>query len=73
MLMLSALIIDSSSNSLGTKANDLFVEVAFLMAMAGFKNHVRQPRARRYKPIVKFRPPQRALSDGAANHWPAPA
>jgi polysaccharide biosynthesis protein VpsF len=73
MLMLSALIIDSSSNSLGTKANDLFVEVAFLMAMAGFKNHVRQPRARRHKPIVKFRPPQRALSDGAANHWPAPA
>ena len=46
LLMVSALIIDSSSNSLGTKSNDLFIEVAFLMAMSGFKNYVRQPHGR---------------------------
>ena len=42
MLMLSALIIDSGSNSLGQKSNDLVIEVAFLMAMAGYKNYKRQ-------------------------------
>ena len=73
MLMLAALIIDSSSNSLGTKSNDLFIEVAFLMAMSGFRNYARQLQAPRYKPTVRFRPPQRALSDGPANHWSAPA
>jgi hypothetical protein len=73
LLMVSALIIDSSSNSLGTKSNDLFIEVAFLMAMSGFKSYVRQPRAPRHKPIVKFRPPQRALPDGPANRWSATA
>jgi hypothetical protein len=73
LLMVSALIIDSSSNSLGTKSNDLFIEVAFLMAMSGFKSYVRQPPAPRYKPIVKFRPPQRALPDGPANRWSATA
>jgi polysaccharide biosynthesis protein VpsF len=41
MLMISALIIDSGSNSLGTKSNDLFIEVAFLMAMSGYKDYVR--------------------------------
>jgi hypothetical protein len=69
MLMLSALIIDSSSNSLGTKSNDLFIEVAFLMAMSGFRNYARQPRALRYKPTIKFRTPRRLLADGHANHW----
>jgi hypothetical protein len=42
MLMVSALIIDSGSNSLGQKTNDLVIEVAFLMAMSGYKNYVRQ-------------------------------
>ena len=42
MLMLSALIIDSGSNSLGQKSNDLVIEVAFLVAMAGYKNYTRQ-------------------------------
>lgn len=42
MLMLSALIIDSGSNSLGQKSNDLVIEVAFLMAMSGYKNYTRQ-------------------------------
>jgi hypothetical protein len=73
LLMVSALIIDSSSNSLGTKSNDLFIEVAFLMAMSGFKNYVRQPRAPRYKPTVKFRPPQPALPGGPAHRWSATA
>jgi polysaccharide biosynthesis protein VpsF len=74
LLMVSTLIIDSSSNSLGTKSNDLFIEVAFLMAMSGFKNYVRQPRAARaHKPTAKFRPLPRALSDGPPEHWSAPA
>jgi hypothetical protein len=73
LLMVSALIIDSSSNSLGTKSNDLFIEVAFLMAMSGFKSYVRQPRAPRYKPVVKFRPSQHALPYGPATRWSAPA
>ncbi len=74
LLMVSTLIIDSSSNSLGTKSNDLFIEVAFLMAMSGFKNYVRQPRAARaHKPTAKFRRSPRALSDGPPEHWSAPA
>ncbi len=43
LLMLSTLAIDSSSNSLGVKSNDLFVETAFLVAMVGFKGFVRAP------------------------------
>ena len=42
MLMLSALIIDSGSNSLGQKSNDLVIEVAFLIAMSGYRNYARQ-------------------------------
>jgi hypothetical protein len=40
MLMISALIIDSGSNSLGTKSNDLFIEVAFLIAMSGYRDYI---------------------------------
>jgi hypothetical protein len=54
MLMLSALIIDSGSNSLGTKSSDLFIEVAFLVAMSGFRNYVRRPRARHYRPTASL-------------------
>jgi hypothetical protein len=63
ILMLSALIIDSSSNSLGTKSNDLFIEVAFLIAMSGFKNYMTRSRSQQYRPTaslgfanVRFRP-----------------
>ncbi|WP_428536879.1 VpsF family polysaccharide biosynthesis protein [Rhodopila sp.] len=42
MLMISALIIDSGSNSLGQKSNDLVIEVAFLVAMSGYRNYTRQ-------------------------------
>jgi hypothetical protein len=49
VLMLAGLIIDSGSNSLGTKSNDLVIEVAMLMAMAGY---------RRYRPIVRMSAPQ---------------
>ena len=44
LLMFSALIINSSSNSLGSKSNDLFIEAAFLIAMSGYASYVRQPR-----------------------------
>ena len=43
LLMLSALAIDSTSNSLGVKSSDLFVETAFLVSMVGFKDFVRAP------------------------------
>jgi hypothetical protein len=37
VLMLVGLIIDSGANSLGTKSNDLVIEVAMLMAIAGYR------------------------------------
>ncbi len=55
LLMVSALIINSGSNSLGTKSNDLFIEVAFLTALAGYKNYVRMPSVRRLsRPRLNF-------------------
>jgi hypothetical protein len=51
----SALVIDSSSNSLGVWSNDLFIEVAFLVAVSGFRDYVpaRRPRrVRRALPIL---------------------
>lgn len=53
LLMLSALVIDSGSNSLGQKSNDLFIEVAMLAAMAGFYRYTRQPRSR-FAPQLKI-------------------
>ncbi len=47
LLMLSALVIDSTSNSLGVKSSDLFIETGFLVSMVGFKNFVRAPRLAR--------------------------
>jgi hypothetical protein len=44
LLMLSALVIDSTSNSLGVKSSDLFIETAFLVSMVGFKGFVRASR-----------------------------
>jgi hypothetical protein len=55
LLVGSALVIDSSSNSLGVWSNDLFVEVAFLVAVSGFRDYVpvRRPRrVRRALPIL---------------------
>ncbi len=45
LLMLSALVINSSSNSLGVKSNDLFLEAGFLVAMVGYKGFVVVPRS----------------------------
>jgi hypothetical protein len=39
LLLIAALIIDSSSNSLGVKSNDLFLEAAFLVAMSGYAGY----------------------------------
>lgn len=44
LLMISALIIDSGSNSLGTKSCDLFLEVAFLVAISGYAGYRRTSR-----------------------------
>jgi hypothetical protein len=46
-LMLVALIIDSGANSLGTKSNDLVIEVAMLIAIAGYR-HFTPPVRRSY-------------------------
>jgi hypothetical protein len=40
LLVGSAMVIDSTSNSLGVWSNDLMLEVAFLIAMAGFRDFV---------------------------------
>jgi hypothetical protein len=40
LLVIAALIIDSGSNSLGVKTSDLFLEVAFLVAMSGYEGYV---------------------------------
>lgn len=44
LLIISALVIDSGSNSLGSKSSDLFFEVAFLVAISGYTDYVRSPR-----------------------------
>jgi len=49
LLMFSALAIDSTSNSLGVKSNDLFLEAGFLVAIVGFKDFVPAPRTRRLR------------------------
>jgi hypothetical protein len=48
LLMLSALLIDSTSNSLGVKSNDLFLEAAFMVSMAGYIGFARAPRRRAF-------------------------
>lgn len=40
LLVISALIIDSTSNSLGVWSNDLMIEVAFVMAIAGYRGYL---------------------------------
>jgi hypothetical protein len=44
LLIISALIIDSGSNSLGVKTNDLFIATAFLVSMSGYADYTRSPR-----------------------------
>lgn len=44
LLVGSAMMIDSTSNSLGVWSNDLMLEVAFLIAIAGFRDFVPVPR-----------------------------
>lgn len=44
LLIVSALIIDSGSNSLGVKTDDLFLEVAFMVAISGYTGYERAPR-----------------------------
>jgi hypothetical protein len=46
LLMIAALIIDSSSNSLGQKTYDLLMEVVILYAMSGFNGWQRSSRRR---------------------------
>ena len=41
LLVISALIINSGSNSLGVKSVDLFMEVAFLVAISGYAGYRR--------------------------------
>jgi hypothetical protein len=50
LLMLSGLIIDSSSNSLGQKTYDLLIEVVLLVAMSGFNGWMRPKSARFISP-----------------------
>jgi hypothetical protein len=44
LLVASSLIIDSGSNSLGVKSSDLFLEVAFVVAISGYASYTREPR-----------------------------
>jgi hypothetical protein len=44
LLVAAALIIDSGSNSLGVKTYDLFLEVAFVVAMSGYADYAKSPR-----------------------------
>jgi hypothetical protein len=44
LLVVGALVIDSGSNSLGSKSSDLFVEVGFLVAISGYADYARSPR-----------------------------
>jgi hypothetical protein len=41
LLVISALIIDSGSNSLGSKSCDLFLEVAFIYGLSGYTGYAR--------------------------------
>lgn len=69
LLMVSALVIDSGSNSLGTKSNDLFIEVAFLIALAGYKNYVRVPSVRRFqRPVLNLLRDERRLNPSGPVH-----
>jgi hypothetical protein len=64
LLVISSLIIDSGSNSLGVKSSDLFIEVAFLVAMAGYAGYQPAPRlvAKLPRPRLQtFGQPQSAL------------
>jgi hypothetical protein len=47
LLLIAALIIDTSSNSLGVKSSDLFIETAFLIGMAGYAGY-KTPRRIRF-------------------------
>jgi hypothetical protein len=72
LLMFSALIIESASNSLGVKSNDLFLEAAFMVAMAGYIGVVRVPRRRAFSRSLAGNrahgaiadSPQRAIDSG---------
>lgn len=44
LLVISALAIDSTSNSLGVKSSDLFLEVGFMVAVSGYAEYERVPR-----------------------------
>jgi hypothetical protein len=37
LLIFASMLIDSTSNSLGVRSNDLFIEVAFVVAIAGYR------------------------------------
>ena len=68
LLMISALIIDSGSNSLGVKSNDLFLEAAFLIAMAG-SNTIMRPRVSRF--VAKGFPSARPRVHNGLTQLPA--
>jgi len=50
LLVIAALVIDSGSNSLGVKSNDLFVETAFLIALSGYAGYRPPQRIRAARP-----------------------
>lgn len=65
LLVIASLIIDSGSNSLGVKTYDLFIEVAFVMAMSGYAGYVRSPRMARPQAWNRLNPigrPESALA-----------
>ncbi|MFL5287363.1 MAG: VpsF family polysaccharide biosynthesis protein [Rhodopila sp.] len=52
LIIISSLIVQSSSNSLGVSTNELMLEVAFLMALSGFRD---------YRPVAALSGRSRAL------------
>ena len=63
LLVIAAIIVDSGSNSLGVKSSDLFIEVAFIVAMSGYAEYTRTtPVATTPKPAPQmFAKPQALL------------
>ena len=67
----SAFVIDSSSNSLGVWSNDLLIEVAFLVAISGYRNYM-PARTRQHIPAERPALRQAFNSSGALTLQSAP-
>jgi hypothetical protein len=71
LLVLASLIIDTGSNSLGVKTYDLFIEVAFVIAMSGYAGYARSPRMAMPRVWNRLRPagrPTSAIGEVAATN-----